>query len=122
MIYGGIILGGGAAMGHDYSHHLFHLPFLGTNQNGEPLVGMSPLARAAWDTAHGKQFGGEASDFGPAGDFLNNWFRSQGPIPQMVRKTMNIKTDDIPEIYREEGFLPKEFRYFFAIPSTKEKE
>jgi len=122
MIYGGIILGGGAAMGHDYSHHLFHLPFLGTNQNGEPLVGMSPLARAAWDTAHGKQFGGEASDFGPAGDFLNNWFRSQGPIPQMARKTMNIKADDIPEIYREEGFLPKEFRYFFAIPSTKEKE
>jgi len=122
MIYGGIILGGGAAMGHDYSHHLFHLPFLGTNQNGEPLVGMSPIARAAWDTAHGKKFGGEASDFGPAGDFLNNWFRSQGPIPQMLNKTLNIKTDDIPEIYREEGFLPKEFRYFFAIPSTKEKE
>ncbi len=122
MIYGGIILSGGAAMGHDYSHHLFHLPFLGTSQDGEPLVGMSPIARAAWDTAHGKKFGEEVSDFGLAGDFLNNWFRSQGPIPQMLNKTLNIKADDIPEIYREEGFLPKEFRYFFAIPSTKEKE
>jgi len=122
MIYGGIILGGGAAMGHDSSHHLFHLPFLGKSQDGEPIVGMSPIARGAWDTFHGKKFGGEESEFGLVGDFLNNWFRSQGPIPQMVSKAIKVSQDDIPEIYREEGFLPKEFRYFWAIPSTKEKE
>jgi hypothetical protein len=40
----------------------------------------------------------------------------------MVSKTIKASRDDIPEIYREEGFLPREFRYFFAIPSTKEKE
>jgi hypothetical protein len=85
------------------------------------VVGLSPVAKALWDTKEGKVYGGEESEFGVVGDFLNNWFRSQGPIPQMVRKGINISKDDIPEIYREEGFLPKEFRYFWAIPSTHEK-
>jgi hypothetical protein len=122
MLYAGVVLGGGAAMGHDYSHHIAHLPFVGTSQNGEPIVGLSPIARALWDTKEGKVYGGEESEFGIAGDFLNNWFRGQGPIPQMIHKGMRIAADDIPERYREEGFLPQEFRYFWAIPSTKEKE
>lgn len=122
MLYAGIVLGGGAAMGHDYAHHISHLPFLGKSQDGEPVVGLSPIARALWDTKEGKVYGGEESEWGVTGDFLNNWFRSQGPIPQMVSKAMKVSQDDIPEIYREEGFLPKEFRYFWAIPSTKEKE
>lgn len=122
MLYAGVVLGGGAAMGHDYAHHISHLPFLGKSQDGEPIVGLSPIARALWDTKEGKVYGGEESEWGVVGDFLNNWFRSQGPIPQMVSKSIKVSQDDIPEIYREEGFLPKEFRYFWAIPSPKEKE
>lgn len=122
LVYAGVILGGGSAMGHDYAHHLNHFPFLGKSQDGEPLVGLSPIARGAWDTLHGKVYGGEESDFGLPGDFLNNWLRQQGPVPQMISKTIKASRDDIPEIYREDGFLPREFRYFFAIPSTKEKE
>jgi hypoxanthine phosphoribosyltransferase len=122
MLYAGVVLGGGAAMGHDYAHHISHLPFLGKSQDGEPVVGLSPIARALWDTKEGKVYGGEESEWGVVGDFLNNWFRSQGPIPQMVSKAIKTSQDDIPEIYREEGFLPKEFRYFWAIPSPKEKE
>lgn len=122
MVYAGVVLGGGAAIGHDYAHHLNHFPFLGKSQDKEPLVGLSPIARGTWDTLHGKVYGGEESEFGIVGNFLNNWLRQQGPIPQMVSKTIKVSKDDIPEIYREEGFLPKEFRYFFAIPSPKEKE
>jgi hypothetical protein len=122
LVYAGVILGGGAAMGHDYAHHLNHFPFLGKSQDSEPLVGLSPIARGTWDTLHGKKYGGEESEFGLVGDFLSNWLRQQGPVPQMVSKTIKASRDDIPEMYREEGFLPREFRYFFAIPSTKEKE
>jgi hypothetical protein len=122
MLYAGVVLGGGAMLGHDYAHHISHLPFVQKSFEGEPVIGFSPIARAIWDTKEGKVYAGEESEFGMVGDFLNNWFRSQGPIPQMVNKAINVSRDDIPEIYREEGFLPKEFRYFWAIPSTKEKE
>jgi hypothetical protein len=122
LVYAGVILGGGSAMGHDYAYHLNHFPFIGKSQDKEPLVGMSPIARGIWDTAYGKKYGGEESQFGLVGDFMNNWLKGQGPVPQMISKTMRARADDIPEIYREEGFLPREFRYFFAIPSTKEKE
>lgn len=122
LVYAGVILGGGSAMGHDYAHHLNHFPFLGKSQDGEPLVGLSPIARGVWDTTQGKVYGGEESDFGLPGNFLKNWLKQQGPVPQMVSKAVKASRDDIPEIYREEGFLPREFRYFFAIPSTKEKE
>lgn len=121
MLYAGLVLGGGTAIGHDYSHHVFHLPFIGTSQEGEPVVGLSPIARGIWDTAHGKKYNGEDSDFGIVGDFLNNWLRSQGAIPSMINKAINVSNNDIPDIYREEGALPKEFRYFWGIPSSKEK-
>ena len=78
LLYAGIVLGGGAAMEHDYSHHVSHLPFVGTSQDGEPVVGLSPIARALWDTKEGKVYNGEESEFGLVGDFLNNWLRSQG--------------------------------------------
>jgi len=122
LLYAGGVIGGGYALGHDYGSHVFHLPFIKANQDSDPEIGLSPIARAAWDTAHGKKYNGEESDFGIVGDFLNNWFKSQGPLPTMVRKSMDISSGDVPEIYKREGFMPKEFRYFFAIPSNRNKD
>lgn len=121
MIYAGMVIGGGAAIGHDYKHHVHHAPFL-SGLHDEPTIGLSPIAKAAHRTYADKPYGGEHSEFGIVGDFLKNWFQGNAPIPQMISKSLNIQAGDIPDRYKEEGFLPKEFRYLWAIPSPKEKE
>lgn len=121
MLYAGIIIGGGAAVGHDYSHHVHHAPFL-SSLHDDPTLGLSPIAKATYRTYKDMPYGGEHSEFGIVGDFLNNWFQGNKPIPQMLSKSLNIQKGDVPDRYLDEGFLPKEFRYLWAIPSPKEKE
>lgn len=121
LLYVGAVIGGGAALGHDYHHHVSHLPFL-SGMHKDPTIGLSPAASALHKTKEGMPYDGEFSQFGAVGDFLRHWSGSAGPIPQMITKNMNISKDDIPERYKDEGFLPKEIRYLFAIPSKKEKD
>jgi hypothetical protein len=105
----GALLSGGASVGMNLKHHIFHLPFF-SGMTSDPVVSFSPgimsiRGHRAWQAqeADDKEF--------LFTKILKKWMGPVGPLPDVVWKGMRISKKDIPELYHD-----SRFRYLFAIP------
>jgi len=115
-ILSGAILIGGGIVGMNLMPQVYHAPLLRTGAKA-PTLAVNPFLNAVFRTAGERE---KAEEYGVEKDFLmtqflKNWMKSTGYIPQTLNKAIRITQDDIPEIYKG-----SRWQYFFSIPAAGE--
>lgn len=115
IISGGAVLGAGA-VGLNIMPQVWHAPLLKAGTKA-PTLAVNPFINAAFRTMGERE---EAVEYDEEQDFimtqfLKNWLRSSGYIPQTLNKMIRITKDDIPAIYKG-----SKWQYFFAVPAVGE--
>ena len=115
-VLSGAILGGGGIVGLNLMPQVWHFPLLRHGAKA-PTLAVNPFLNAAFGTVGEREMAAEYDidqDF-MVTQFLKNWLRSTGYIPQTANKVLKITKNDIPEIYKG-----SKWQYFFSVPSAGE--
>ncbi len=115
-IISGALLMGGGVVGMNLMPQIFHAPLLKAHAK-EATLAVNPFISAIFGTAGEREM---AAEYGVEQDFLvtqflKNWLRSTGYLPQTLNKVIRITKDDVPEIYKG-----SKWQYFFSVPATGE--
>jgi len=115
-ILSGAILMGGGIVGMNLMPQVWHVPLLRHGARA-PTLAVNPFVNAAFRVAGERA---EAEEYGVEKDFIvtqfiKNWLKSTGYLPQTLNKAIRITQDDVPEIYKG-----SRWQYFFSIPAAGE--
>lgn len=113
MIISGLIIGGGASLGMDFSPQVGHAPFFNFERE-EPTLRTAPIVNGVFKTMaerHAAAKNDEDSEFWVT-EFVKNWLGNNGIVPITVHKAMRLSENDIPELYKEGPM-----KYLFSVPA-----
>lgn len=110
---GAIVVAGKEALNMDFWDYTLHLPFMKGGKS-DPTLALNPLISSGYRTSARREEDDE--DLWVA-DFFKDYFRNQGPLPNIFTKVARLSKGDIPEIYRSSQF--PQFSYMFAIPGVE---
>lgn len=115
LINAGVLMGG-SAVGLNLMPQVWHIPLLRHGAKA-PTLAVNPFINAAFKTAGEREMAAEYDEDQKfiMTQFLKQWMRSTGYLPQVVNKLIRISKNDIPEIYRG-----SKWQYFFSVPERGE--
>jgi hypothetical protein len=114
MVIGTVITTGKMAFDANLWGHVMHIPGTKLNDKGVEL-GLNPVVGAAYKTASGGNISTDNPDEFWMSRFINSWLTQTG-FPAIANKTVRLKDDDIPAMYKD-----SKLSYLFGVPKTKEK-
>ena len=115
-ILSGAILMGAGVIGMNMMPQVWHVPLLRHGAKA-PTIAVNPFVNAAFRMAGERE---KATEYGVEQDFfmtqfMKNWLRSTGYLPQTLNKMVKMSKDDVPEIYKG-----SRWQYFFSVPAYGE--
>jgi len=110
-VLSGAILGGAGIVGMNLTPQVWHVPFVAHGAKA-PTLAVNPFINAAFRTLGERE---EAVEYDVDQDFLitqflKNWMKSTGYLPQTANKLLKISNNDVPEIYKG-----SKWKYFFSV-------
>jgi len=108
ILYTGAVIGGGSMVGVNFKPHSVHLPFVTMEDTAE--LHLSPIFQSTARTIQ-EPFGKDHDMF-PVNTFLQDYLKSTGPMPTVVKKALRISERDIPKIYKDSPLM-----YIFGVPA-----
>ena len=106
----------GGVIGMNMMPQVWHVPLLRHGAKA-PTIAINPFLNSAFRTVGERE---KAEEYGVEKDFLitqflKNWLKSTGYLPQTVNKMVRMTKDEIPEVYKG-----SKWQYFFSVPAKGE--